>query len=310
MHNIKSIFFIFNFLWLFLYNVEGLRQLWSRKPSILLGNEFLEQSAEAPADQTSPYYSSSLHPPPVVLLFSGGGLYFYWHVGVLTYLREQNYDLKEASFGGASAGSLAATIAATNVDGSEATALALEMAEHAGVWKRGSLQGVWGCLIYDWLDQIIPRNALDYVTNDRLALLVTPLPLIWKKEKVTTFRDREDLIQCNMASVHLPFFLNGKFSTTFRSKRYIDGSVFAKKHHFFGKDKTERKDFTLSYHNNSNNIIAVDWKRDPIMRKKSWGEFVELLSKDGIWDMVEQGKLYAKIMEERGEFASLTRISK
>jgi len=46
------------------------------------------------------------------------------------------------------------------------------------------------------------------------------------------------------------------------------------------------------------------------MRKKSWGEFVELLSKDGIWDMVEQGKLYAKIMEERGEFASLTRISK
>jgi len=46
MHNIKSIFFIFNFLWLFLYNVEGLRQLWSRKPSILLGNEFMSSSSK------------------------------------------------------------------------------------------------------------------------------------------------------------------------------------------------------------------------------------------------------------------------
>ena len=102
-----------------------------------------------------------------------------------------------------------------------------------------------------------------------------------------------------------PFFLDGKFSTKFRSKRYIDGSVFAKNHHYLGR---ERKDFTEG--TNNKNIIAIDWKRDPMMRTKSWGEFVELLSKDGIWDMVEQGKFYAKIMEEQGEFASLTKISK
>ena len=217
MHNIKSIlFFLFYFLWLVLYNVEGLRQLlWNRKPTaILVGNDYFFEpiSADAPTDHpsstttisssSSSPYSSSLHLPPVVL-FSGGGLFFYWHIGVLTYLREQKYDLTQASFGGASAGSLAATIAATNVNGMDATALALEMADNAGVWKRGSLQGIWKDLIYDWLHQLLPHNALEYVTQDRLTLLVTPLPFLWKKEKVTTFHDREDLIQCNMASVHL-----------------------------------------------------------------------------------------------------------
>ena len=81
--------------------------------------------------------------------------------------------------------------------------------------------------------------------------------------------------------------------------------MFAKNRHFLGRERKDSTDGT-----NNKHIIAIDWKRDPMMRTKSWGEFVELLSKDDVWDMVEQGKFYAKIMEEQGEFACLTKISK
>lgn len=105
-----------------------------------------------------------------LMLFGGGGIYFYWQIGVVSFLRKQNYNLQSTlSFAGASSGALAATLAATNVDASEATALALDLAERAGVWKRGSLQGVWGDLIHEWLDQLIPFNALEHVSNHRVS---------------------------------------------------------------------------------------------------------------------------------------------
>jgi len=105
-----------------------------------------------------------------LILFGGGGIYFYWQIGVVSYLRQQNYNLQSTlCFAGASSGALAATLTATNVDASEATTLALDLAERAGVWKRGSLQGIWGDLIYEWLDQLLPSNALEYVSNDRVS---------------------------------------------------------------------------------------------------------------------------------------------
>jgi len=105
-----------------------------------------------------------------LMLFGGGGIYFYWQIGVVSYLRQQNYNLQSTlCFAGASSGALAATLTATNVDASEATTLALDLAERAGVWKRGSLQGIWGDLIYEWLDQLLPSNALEYVSNDRVS---------------------------------------------------------------------------------------------------------------------------------------------
>ena len=118
-------------------------------------------------------------------------------------MREQGYDLDLVTTSGASAGALTATLTATNVDFVEATELALQMADDAGVWDRsGGLQGIWGPLIDDWLDQLLPDNALDFVDNDRLSLLVTPVPS-FGKNKVSNFHSRRDLIQCNLASVHL-----------------------------------------------------------------------------------------------------------
>jgi len=65
---------------------------------------------------------------------------------------------------GASAGALAATLTATNVDFEEATALALSLCDDAGVWdRRQGLQGIWGPIIEEWLVRLLPENAASMV---------------------------------------------------------------------------------------------------------------------------------------------------
>jgi predicted acylesterase/phospholipase RssA len=134
------------------------------------------------------------------LVFPGGGIFFYWQAGVVSYLREQGYDLSSCTFSGASAGALTATLASTGVDFYKATELALELAGEAGVWdRRGGLQGIWGPMIEEWLDELLPPTIIDETADGRLSLLVTPVPT-FGKDKITKFTDRKDLIKCNMVS--------------------------------------------------------------------------------------------------------------
>jgi predicted acylesterase/phospholipase RssA len=136
------------------------------------------------------------------IVFPGGGIFFYNQAGVVNFLREEGYDLSTCTFSGASAGALTATLTATDVDFYDATDLALKMADEAGVWDRSNgLQGIWGPLIEDWLNALLPDSCIESV-QDRITLLVTPVPS-FGKSKISNFEDRNDLIKCNMASVHL-----------------------------------------------------------------------------------------------------------
>jgi len=41
------------------------------------------------------------------------------------------------------------------------------MSEEAGVWERPlGLMGIWGDIIYEWLDELIPLDAVDIVTDE------------------------------------------------------------------------------------------------------------------------------------------------
>jgi hypothetical protein len=53
---------------------------------------------------------------------------------------------------------------------------------------------------------------------------------------------------------------------------------------------------------------VLDWKKDPSMQSKGGLDFVEALSPEGIYGLLEQGKKYGTIMEERGKFASLAKL--
>jgi predicted acylesterase/phospholipase RssA len=230
------------------------------------------------------------------VVFPGGGIFFYWQAGAVTYLRENGYDLGGGgvSFSGASAGALTATLTATGVDFERATDLALHLAADAGVWDRtGGLQGIWGPMIEQWLDELLPPNALDLVQDNRLSLLITDVPS-FGKERVQEFHSRDDLIRCCRTSVHIPWFLDGKLYTKFREKRYIDGSFLAQPHHYVPDDRQD--------------ALVLNYADDPAYHGTGLLDFVEAVNPDGIYNMLRDGKRFAKRLEEQGAFQILPKL--
>jgi len=56
-------------------------------------------------------------------------------------------------------------------------------------------------MIQTWLAELLPPDVLEKVEG-RLQILITPIPS-FGKSRIDSFKDRSDLIECNMASVHL-----------------------------------------------------------------------------------------------------------
>jgi predicted acylesterase/phospholipase RssA len=228
------------------------------------------------------------------VIFPGGGIFFYWQAGAVTFLREKGYDLTNVSFTGASAGALTATLAATGVDFEQATDLALSLAAQAGVWnRRAGLQGIWGPMIRDWLDELLPDDAIELIDNQRLSLLVTPVPS-FGKQRVQTFQSRDDLIQCCLASVHIPWFLDGKLFTTYRDTPCIDGSFLAKDHHYLPSRPQD--------------TLLLNYMDDPAYGKSGPLDFVEAVSPEGIYGILRDGERFAQRLEEQGAFRILPRL--
>lgn len=150
--------------------------------------------------------------------------------------------------------------------------------------------GIWGGIIYEWLDKLLPGDA-DVLVNDELHILVTPVPS-FGKDRISKFNSRDDLIKANMASVHLPWFLDGNFTSNYRGKPYIDGSFLAQQSDYFDNKYISQP------------TLVLDFKRDPVMKNNAV-DFVKVVSKQAIWDILEQGKRYANIMEQKGEFEML-----
>ena len=68
---------------------------------------------------------------------------------------------------------------------------------------------MWGPLIQRWLDELLPADA-DRVCSGRVGLFTLALwPLMPKHLFVATYESKADLIDTAMASVHIPYFLDG-----------------------------------------------------------------------------------------------------
>jgi len=226
------------------------------------------------------------------LLFPGGGLFFYWQAGVVEYMRKQKYDLTQVRFGGASAGALTATLAAADVDFYKATELALAMSDEAGIWDRKEgLQGIWGPIIKTWLEELLPDDVLQKQIDEdnRLSLLVFDIPS-FKRTRISTFESKDDLIECCMASVHIPWFLDGRLWTTdFRKSPSIDGSFWSSVEDF---DNV-----------NDSNYVYPDYTKDPvIMENRAFFDFITTLGPQSVYELLQKGEEYGKVMDERGDF--------
>jgi len=307
-------------------------QQWSHLNPSLLGNNMQVGDTRFSRRTPTNLMSESLSLPPLDdhqrphFVFPGGGIFFYWQAGVITYLREQGYDLSPSavSYAGASAGSLTATLTATGVDFYRATELALDLAQQAGVWdRREGLQGIWGPLIYEWLDELLPDDAAERIKTPSaikttgyayqsqehperpsLSLLVTPLDkMMGPKECITDFTSRDDLIECNMASVHIPWFLDGKLTRNFRNRPHIDGSFLSR-----SQDYMHWQSATNMVSFEPPPIFVLNHSQDPMYQSAGLFRFIEALSPSGIYGMLDDGKRYAKFLEENNQFLFLTKI--
>jgi hypothetical protein len=275
---------------------------YSESSSSASNNRVTQRSCSLKANSAtsqSPRTLQEEHSPDVPhLVFPGGGIFFYWQAGVVSYLREQGYDTQNASVTGASAGALTATLTAAGVDFYRATELALELAARAKVWERGSLQGIWGPLIYEWLDELLPVDAVERVSG--LTLLVTPLEtMLGRKDRISEFSSREDLIECNMASVHLPWFLDGKLTRNFRNRPHLDGSFLASDSDYYTARQSSARTMPPT--------LILGHSQDPNYKSRGLFDIVEAMSPDGIWGMLQDGKRYAQYMDETGLLSALSK---
>ena len=274
------------------FQAHGRNERISRPP--ILSSDRIGCFAE-PGEATDDVLSNK-ETRPQHIVFLGGGIFFYWQAGVVTFLRENGYDLSQTSATGASAGALTATLTACDVDFYQATDLALQMAKDAGVWDRsGGLQGIWGPMIRTWLDELLPENAVARMQARQTSLLVTPVPQL-AKHRVSSFTNRNDLIDCNMASVHLPLFLDGEWISTFRGTPCIDGSFLSSPCDYEPTDKNR-------------DTIRLSHRLDEKYGSQSLLTFVKAISTDGIYEMIEDGKKYAKRMEEQGKLSAFPLLS-
>lgn len=93
-----------------------------------------------------------------------------------------------------------------------------------------------------------------------------------------------------------PWFLDGKLTSDFRGDANIDGSFLSKRADYMPASRRDSP------------VLFFDWKNDPSMASKGGFDIVEALSPDGIWGLLERGKVFARQMEENGDFELLPRM--
>ena len=175
-------------------------------------------------------------PPPAaaaaVGLPGGGVLQYWWAAGAVEALRE-SHDCARVSFAGASAGALAAALAACDVDMAASARLAYELAERENFYtRRLGLVGVFGPVVREWLWELLPADCaatcsgrVHVATVELPALLRAPRHVLPRRCVHRDFADKADLVDCLLASAHVPYLMDGRARARFRGRMHLDGSA-------------------------------------------------------------------------------------
>lgn len=160
----------------------------------------------------------------------GGGTFFFWQLGAARAIAERRAG-RRTIWAGTSAGALCAALTLCEVDPYTAVTTAHRLAEEKGLYTRkGGLFGVWGVTIRQWLEELLPEDAAHRCGNGILYVQVT----VWKGwftgglrvKRISTFETRTALIDTLMASIHIPYFLDGRlFARSPQDYFSCDGSI-------------------------------------------------------------------------------------
>ena len=243
--------------------ISALARLRARAPAVVGLNR-----VSAPSDDTA--RSRSL------VAFTGGGIFFFWQVGASLALAER-LPMSSLSFSGVSAGALSAVLCACDVDLLAAVDSAYKLSVDAGVYERKlGLVGVWGPLVERWLHDLLPADAVARCEG-RVELVHASL---WPPSRFVARQHatKDELVNSAMASVHLPFLLDGRATRRFKGRPCVDGSVLAS------------RDVVATRRPEGAPTLLVDHNDDlRIARARKMGDIVELTTRDGLQRFVDMG---------------------
>ncbi|GAX80652.1 hypothetical protein CEUSTIGMA_g8087.t1 [Chlamydomonas eustigma] len=222
--------------------------------------------------------------------WAGSGLYFFWQLGAMKYLAEQ-CDLSKVHMTGASGGSLVAVLAACGVSADLILKRAYELSLEFNIWDRPmGLTGIWGGLVEQWLDELLPENAHE-MCGGRVTVVVTTLPDM-RQVGISDFKDKQDLINACMASCHVPLVLDLKVTRYCRGSECVDGSF---PDFFFGNcDLLTR----------GGSAVVFDYFDDKELKRQGRMDMLQLTSYERILERVEVGYRYAQRLHTEGRLRS------
>ena len=158
--------------------------------------------------------------------------------------------------------------------------------------RPGGLAGVWGPLIRTWLQDMLPDDAAD-MCSGRVTLFTLAMwpPPPCRRVTVSRFEDKDALIDAAMASVHLPYFLDGRATARFKGQRCVDGTLWASRDVVDIRKAATSNAMPHAIPPSSRfGTLLVDHNHDvTIARSRTIGDFVALTTRDGLQRMIDQG---------------------
>ena len=116
-----------------------------------------------------------------------------------------------------------AALARCGVDPEAISESAYKLALDHKIWEKpAGLMGSWGEVIEQWMDDLLPHDAAERCRGE-LGVVVTQLPA-WQQLSIDDFEDKVDLINCVMASAHVPLLLDKQLTRECRGVHCVDGS--------------------------------------------------------------------------------------
>jgi len=196
---------------------------------------------------------------------------------------------------GASAGAVAGACLATEVDMHDFIRKTIAKCEDIHLWERRlGLFGVLGEITEDVLKEMLPEDAATKMEERQVSVLIQPMRLASRVERVSSFGSRGSLINVLSATSHIPWVANGRALTRYHGKAYVDGALFSSE-----RDFTEGVDASAT--------IQLDFTKDPAMRRKTLLDCVKTPPKNEIWELFDLGRAFGKHLDEQGTFATMTR---
>eukprot|EP00775_Hariotina_reticulata_P003710 gene3710-3973_t len=223
---------------------------------------------------------------------------FFWQLGILEYL-QRHYDLSGCTMVGSSAGALLSVLSACNVSAQAALDRAHELCLEYKVFTRPlGLAGVWGAMVRQWLDDLLPDNAAELCSGGHVQVVVTTLPFLTRKV-ISSFKDRDDLIEVALASAHIPFLLDFQLSALCRGQHCVDGSLLY---------MITRRCHLLKPQSTAAPLLLFDPLFDSQLLIKGWQLLRQALhcGKEGAQQLLDQGAAYAQQLDLAGAFAVLS----